>query len=85
MPDLATFYRRIESLEDPSVDRAMAAALPTAEHGAQRLLVPALLRRNRTEGTTGLILNYHLLPDDLQQAIDLQAADLFGPLRLIAC
>ena len=81
MPGIVEIYRQIETIQDVAVDRAMAAALPTADPDGLGRMVHLLLERNRPDGVIGLILHYHLLAPPLQRIIEHQAAHLFRPLR----
>ena len=81
MSSIADIYRKIETIQDVSVDRAMAAALPTSDPVDRVRMVLLLLKRNRPDGVIGLILHYHLLVPQLQRIIEQQAAHLFRPLR----
>ncbi|MEX0653093.1 MAG: HEAT repeat domain-containing protein [Phycisphaeraceae bacterium] len=74
-------YHHIQTLADPSVDRAMAAALPTADTPAIRRIAPLLLERDHPEGTLGLVMQYHRLPADLQARVVDHVPRLFRPLR----
>lgn len=71
----------VEEINDPVVDRAMVAALPSADPHSIHQLTRSLLDRQHPEGTLGLILQYHLLPKHAQRAIVKQANSLFRPLR----
>jgi len=81
MGTIRDIYRHLRTLNDPWVDRAMAAALPTADPMSVQLIALTLLERQHPEGTLALILRYHLLPADIQQMIVNQVADLYRPLR----
>ncbi|HEX7010155.1 MAG TPA: hypothetical protein VF184_09240, partial [Phycisphaeraceae bacterium] len=84
MSKIYNIYRRIRGISDPAVDRSMAAALPTADARAVRLLALLLLQRRDPDGLTGLVLNYHHLPQDIQHTIAGHTSDLFRALRQAA-
>lgn len=81
MAGLATIYRSIRELDDPAVDAALAAALPTARGRALKIIALTLLDRHRPEGLLGLILSYHRLGPDARRHLVAHAQDLFRPLR----
>lgn len=81
MSKIKQLYRVLQSIDDPTVDRAMAAALPTADHLSKQLMGLLLLQRKQPQSLTALILEYHQLPADLQQNLIRHAADLFRPIR----
>ncbi len=81
MAQVHAIYQKILTVKDPTVDRAMVAALPTAEPTMIQLLARAILQRGRPEGELGLLLYYHRLPQDIQtQLVDI-ADRLSGALR----
>lgn len=59
----------------------MAAALPTADPVATRLIVLTLLERHEAAGTIGLVEQFHRLPVDLKQTVVGQINHLDRPLR----
>jgi HEAT repeat protein len=59
----------------------MAAALPTADAAAVRLMALTLLERRRPAGLIGLVVHYHLLPEDVQALVIGQTNDLFRSIR----
>lgn len=69
MSALRTIYQRMRATPDPSVDQAMAAALPTADPSAIRLMGLILLARQQVEGVTALIRQYDRLDPDIQAEI----------------
>jgi hypothetical protein len=81
MPQIRKIYRRLRTIDDPSVDRAMAAALTTADPQAVQLITLSLLERDRPEGTVSLVTHFHKLPENLQQTVVRQIQDLYRPLR----
>ncbi|MFA9477692.1 HEAT repeat domain-containing protein [Phycisphaerales bacterium AB-hyl4] len=74
-------YHHLRGIADPSVDRAMAAALATADQAAIRRMVPMLVERAQPEGMLGLVMQYHRLPVDIQAQVVEQVPRLFRPLR----
>ena len=74
-------YKQLQRIEDTTVDRAMTAALPTADRLALRLMGLTLLHRRHPEGLLGLVLHYHQLPPDTQHTVADHAGELFRPLR----
>lgn len=81
MAGLATVYHALRDIADPSVDEAMAAALPTATGRSLHLMARTLLQRHQPAGLLGLILSYHRLPPQVQRDMIVHAGDLFRPLR----
>ncbi len=69
------------SVADPTVDRAMAAALPTATPGVAVQLTRRLLERRCPDAQTALVLHFQALPDEARDAVAAVADDLFRPLR----
>lgn len=84
MPHLHDIYRRLQSIADVSVDQAMAAALPTADPEAVRLIVQSLLSRQKPEGLTSLVRYFDQLPYDIQEEIVRRAPTWDQPLREVA-
>lgn len=81
MPRIQAIYHQLQGIRDPTVDRAMAAALPTADRLAVRLIALRLLQRRHPEGLLGLILHYHTLPREVRQQVVEHVDDLFRALR----
>jgi HEAT repeat protein len=81
MAAIYDIFRRALALRDEAVDRAMAAALPTAEPRAKQLIGLSLLQRNRPVGTRALVTYFDRLPDSVQAAITDRAGELARPLR----
>lgn len=81
MPLRRPIFCQIRRIDDPSVDCAMAAALPTAGIHDCRLIAHALLERKHPQGMIGLVQHFHLLPDDIQQTLIDNVADLYRPMR----
>lgn len=82
MPNAAMIFDELARIDDPSVDRALAAALPTADPDARRRIVPLLLERDRPDGCVGLVLHRHLLEPDLQREVDRHTVALWRAVRL---
>ncbi len=81
MPALYTIYQRLRGIDDIWVDRGMAAALPTADPEAVRLIALSLLDRQQHEGAVALVRHYDRLPPDLQNAVAQAANNWYRPLR----
>ena len=81
MPGPHDLYQRLRAIRDTSVDRAMAAALPTADPRAKRLIALSLLERKHAGSGVALVLNYHQLDEDTQHAVVRQVEDLYRPMR----
>lgn len=81
MSRLAYIFEQLQQHSDASVDIAMAAALPTADEKACRLIVQALLARNATRAYNALVENYHRLPDDIRALLLAKVDDLYHALR----
>jgi len=71
----------MNSLDDPSVDQAMAAALPSADEKTLMQLVQLLLERGQSRGLLGVILNYHRLPPRMQSAVVSRVDEFYSSLR----
>ena len=65
---LPRIFARVRKLRDPSVDSAMAAALPTADPLAARQIVLTLMERGRTHGTAALVTQFDRAADELRDA-----------------
>ncbi len=74
-------YEHLETIRDVSVDRALAAALPTADAAALTRIARLLLTRGEPAGTIGLVLHFHRLPRALQQEVVAHVPALYRPLR----
>jgi len=74
-------YKQLRNVDDPAVDRAMAAALPTADPKAVHIIALSLLERQRPEGLLPLVERYHLMPEQIRMTIVRHVADLYRPLR----
>ena len=74
-------YRLLAKRDHISVDRAMAAALATADPVALGLCGKMLLDRGQTAGLLGLVLHFHRLDGALRQALIARADQLGKPLR----
>ncbi|MEM6394200.1 MAG: HEAT repeat domain-containing protein [Planctomycetota bacterium] len=61
--------KQLTGANHSAVDRAIAAALPTADPDEARYLARTLLDRKRPPGLLGLVLFFHLLPEDTQHHI----------------
>lgn len=70
-------FRLFESISDPSVDQAMAAALPTADPQTAMTLTQSLLSRHHGISQTALIRYFHQLDASIQQLI-IDEAPSFG-------
>ncbi len=79
---LKNLYHRIAAMTDPAIATALAAALPTAQGQAQRLLVVQLLARQTSAGDAALIEHYQLLTEDLRQDVARHVVAVTGALRL---
>lgn len=84
MAKVQQIYKQLQRTEDVTVDRAMTAALPTADRFALRLIALMLLKRKHPDGLLGLVLHHHLLPSDIQHTVANHAGELFTPLRKAA-
>jgi len=84
MAPIHDIFRQALALPDGSVDVAMAAALPTADAAARRLLALSLLKRQHAAGTRALIEHFHILPGDVRQQIIAHANELAGAIRRAA-
>lgn len=81
MPYSSDIISALDGIVDPTVDRAMAAALPTAGPEDLVSLANTLIQRGHPDGLLGLILHFHVLPDPLQRRIIEMSSELFRPLR----
>jgi hypothetical protein len=81
MSRLYDIYQRLRSIQDSSVDRAMAAALPTADPLAAKMITLNLLEREHPEGTASLVLYYDRLLPDIQARVIRLAPQWYRPLR----
>ncbi|MAE66936.1 MAG: hypothetical protein CMJ18_21975 [Phycisphaeraceae bacterium] len=81
---LTATLRRITGSDNPHVDRALSAALPTAGAAEAGRIGEVLLARGHTEGTLGLVLEFERLPARLQASVCERVSDLFPALRQAA-
>ncbi len=81
MARIHDLYQLLQTVGDTSVDRAMAAALPTADPLAAQLIVLLLLQRQQPEDQIAVVLHFHRLPDEIQATVIHHAAKLYRPLR----
>lgn len=84
MPATRWILDRVLSIADPTVDRAMAAALGSCQPKEAAVMTAGLLERHHPDGLLGVVLHYHRLPGDAQQAVTEHAGDLFAALRQAA-
>jgi len=76
MTGIRRVFRRLRKLDDPAVDRAMAAALPSADHESARLITFMLLERAEPDGLLALVMGFDKLPPEAQAAVIKHAAAL---------
>jgi HEAT repeat protein len=81
MSRVRDIYKQLRNVDDPTIDRAMAAALPTADPKAVHIIALSLLERQRPEGLLPLVERYHLMPEQIRTTIVRHVADLYRPLR----
>ncbi len=81
MADMQDIYGMIEAIDDPSVDQAIAAAIPTADPKALGLMTDLLSRRARSPARATLIANLHRLPPDARSLVINQAPAFGDALR----
>lgn len=84
MPKIHQIYKQLQRMEDVAVDRAMIAALPTADRLPRRLMALLLLHRRHPDGLLGLVLHFHLFAPDIQHTIASHAGEMFRPIRRAA-
>jgi len=84
MATMPAIFERVLEVDDPTVDRAMAAALATAGPEDAKLLTMSLIQRGRIEGTLPLVLQHHLLPPAAQAVVAAHADELARPIRRAA-
>lgn len=81
MKPIQHIYQQLRYQHDPSVDGALAAALSTADEASLRFLALTILERKKPQGTVGLIHQFHILPQDIQNQVIAISGDLYRPLR----
>ncbi|MEX0887137.1 MAG: HEAT repeat domain-containing protein [Phycisphaeraceae bacterium] len=74
-------FEQIEAMGDVTVDRALAAALPTADRAALGRIARLVLKRGEPVGTIGLVLHFHRLPEATQREVVAHVPELYRPLR----
>lgn len=84
MPHLHDIYRRLQPITDVSVDQAMAAALPTADAAAIRLIALSLLARQQGDGIVAMVRYYDRFTADIQAQIIRRAPTWDQSLRQVA-
>jgi HEAT repeat protein len=77
-------FRLFDHISDPSVDQAMAAALPTADPNTAMRLAQSLLSRRHATSQTALVRYFHQLDEPVQQLIIQQAPHMGRILRHLA-
>jgi HEAT repeat protein len=75
-------YQSLRSIADTSVDRALAAALPTADAQSRQWIALILLERQHAGSLTALVVNYHLLEEPTRVALIGQIEHLYSPMRV---
>lgn len=78
---LSQILSKLQPLDTPSVDKALAAALPTAGPSQSAQIARTLLDRNLEEGKLGLVRHFHRLPQQCQQAIIDNIDRFYGAMR----
>lgn len=81
MAAITDLYKHIRRLDDPSVDCAMAAALPTSDEKSTQLLSLMLLERRHPAGLLAMVQQYHRLSPAVRQQVTDRVAELYRPLR----
>lgn len=76
--------RQLRKLDDPSVDRALAAAIPSCGEMERASIVSTLLDRRHDHGLTSLIEQFHRLPTALRSQVVRRIEILDRPLRNVA-
>ncbi len=84
MAKTEAIYGLVARVTDASVDRALAAALPTADTDDQARIAALLVRRNHPAGTAALVAHFDTLGADTRQWVLQHVADLYRPLREVA-
>ena len=74
-------FNRLAKSKDPSVDQALAAALPTVEASAVAPIARLLLQRGDAAATAVLIERFDTLPAELQHELTARIGDLYGACR----
>lgn len=81
MSHIQEIFRRLRSIHDPSVDYAMADALPTADPVAAKLIGLLLLERQHPDATIALVSYYEQLPPEVQAIVLQNTSRLYPALR----
>ena len=84
MADNRAILQMLRSIDDVTVDRAMIAALATSKGKQLQGICDSLMKRGRREGLTGLVLNYHTLPSEVQGQMVGMIKKLYTPMRVAA-
>ena len=72
---------RLRDVKEVFVDQAMAAALPTADPVAGRMITKNLLERQRPEGLLAAVLQFHRLSSDAQDLVSDSVSKLDRSMR----
>ncbi len=81
MSHAAPILARLRTLDDPSVDDALAAALPTADEADRGPIAELILERHDPAALRRLVECYDRLPTPVQRRMVRHAAELFRPIR----
>ena len=84
MSRLLEIYEELKSINDHTVDQALAAALPSADPQAAQLICQQLLERDHAQGSVALVEQFHRLPAEIQASMIQRVDRLYGPLRKAA-
>lgn len=84
MSRLLAIYNELKSIDDHTVDQALAAALPTADPQAASLICQRLLERGHAQSTAALVEQFHRLPPQIQTTMIQRVDRLYSPLRKAA-
>ncbi len=84
MSKLLEIHRRLNAVHDESIDASMAAALPTADPAAAKLIAKHLLENDHPNAALSLVQNFHLLPGEIQTSIVTRASAYYHALRQAA-
>lgn len=81
MAGIGQVYQQLKKLDDPVVDRSLAAALDSADREFTKRIALVLLNRGHPDGLLALVMQFHRLAQPIQTMIMKRADDLDSALR----
>ncbi len=81
MAGQANIFQILTSIDDATIDAALAESLPTADDQIIPRIVDTLIQRGTLTGALGLVRHYHHLPESIQASLAAQTDHLYRAIR----